>query len=166
MTAVHMHRTPCAQRFKSKRQPHLLCLFLVLAVLVPPDHVLHRRSRGVLLQVVERVLCDVCHAQVGMPLDLARGRLCLAGENLDERRLAGAVGATHSDARRHVGLEGDLRGAGSAVRLCCACGAARPRQCAAGVRSDAVQHNSWSAGRQCRSVIVTSTCGCDTTVQR
>ena len=66
-----------------------------------------------LLDVVERVLRDVADARVRVLPDRARGRLHLAREALDERRLARAVRPDARDARRerHLDrglLDGDL----------------------------------------------------------
>lgn len=84
------------------------------------EHVLERRRVEVLLQVVERVLRDVRQPQVRVAPDLRPGvRLVLAGHDLDQRRLAGAVDAEDGDARgeahHHVDV-GDLGARRAGVR--------------------------------------------------
>ena len=70
----------------------LVRLLLVDALLVAPHDVLDGRLLDVLLDVVEGVLGDVGNAQVGVLLDAAGVRESLAGEELDEGRLARTVG--------------------------------------------------------------------------
>ena len=75
-------------------------LLLVVAVLVTPLDVLRCRLLEVLLDVVERVLGDVRHAEVRVLLDATRVREGLAREKFDESRLSGAIGADDTDAGR------------------------------------------------------------------
>jgi DNA-binding PucR family transcriptional regulator len=58
---------------------------LVLAQPEALEHVLERRGVQVLLQMVERVLRHVRHAQVGVAPHRAGAALVLAGDDLDQR---------------------------------------------------------------------------------
>mmetsp|Transcript_33773 Transcript_33773/g.85509 ORF Transcript_33773/g.85509 Transcript_33773/m.85509 type:complete len:691 (+) Transcript_33773:978-3050(+) len=95
---------------------HLLRLLPVLAAAVAAQDVARGRDVQVLLNVVERVLRDVRDAHVGVARHLPRARLELARQDLDERRLAGAVAAQHGDARvqAHVARDVHQRGLGRA----------------------------------------------------
>ena len=65
----------------------------VVAVGVPPLEILVGRLLHMHLDVLERMLLNVPDAQIGVLLDLANLRYGFAGEKLDERGFAGAVGA-------------------------------------------------------------------------
>mmetsp|Transcript_42409 Transcript_42409/g.82956 ORF Transcript_42409/g.82956 Transcript_42409/m.82956 type:complete len:387 (-) Transcript_42409:1245-2405(-) len=68
-----------------------------------------------LLDVVERVLRHVGDTHVLVAPERARLGLDLEAEHLDDRRLAGAVGADDSDARVEAGLEVDVAHRGARV---------------------------------------------------
>ena len=71
----------------------------VLTVLVPPSDVLVGGLVHVHLDVVEGVLGDVGHAEVGVLPHLTGGGLDLSCEHLDDGGLAGSVGTEDSNTR-------------------------------------------------------------------
>mmetsp|Transcript_30858 Transcript_30858/g.106684 ORF Transcript_30858/g.106684 Transcript_30858/m.106684 type:complete len:501 (-) Transcript_30858:484-1986(-) len=85
-------------------------LLLVQAAREAPLDVVDGRHLQVLLNVVEGVLRHVGDAAILVAVDLGAARvgLGLADEALDQRRLAGAVGADARDARRLRALHGDV----------------------------------------------------------
>src|SRR5699024_11148084 len=87
----------------------LVELLEVLAGLVTPEEVVERRLVKVLVNVVEGVLGDVANDDVRVLPDVtALVLLEVANEELDERRLAGTVGAENGDTRRERDLERDV----------------------------------------------------------
>lgn len=75
---------------------HLVAVLLILAQAETLEHILEWRGVQVLLQVMEGVLGDVSHAQVGVAPHSAAGGLVLTSDDLDQRLATPATGGSEA----------------------------------------------------------------------